>query len=222
MAGEKCIRCGNLRFGNTSEVTEQIGVQKDKSGDESFRNDLKNSIDQTYVQIYHQLCQVDDLFAKECKVYKSCRKRAYNLNKNRVASADKSAIPSSSKSLESSLQTTTTLKRDKISQQKNKQKVIDYVENEVIALNLVASIDDIVQVYYEDAAEDKKQQQNRRAYVKSLLEGHYKNNELQIISVYKQKSVVFGVKSIAKNLTGPSNHVNITNLRSMCVNYIHQ
>ena len=53
--GEECILCGNLRFGNTSEVTEQIGVQKDKSGDESFRNDLKNSIDQTYVQIHHQL-----------------------------------------------------------------------------------------------------------------------------------------------------------------------
>jgi len=53
--GEECILCGNLRFGNKSEVTKQIGVQKDKSGDESFRYDLKNSIDQTYVQIHHQL-----------------------------------------------------------------------------------------------------------------------------------------------------------------------
>ena len=147
--------CGHIRVGNTSEVAQKIGNQKGKSGDSNFRDDLKNSTKPNYVQVYNQLCSVEDLFAKEVKVHKSCRKDAYNLNKKRLASADATVISSSSKSQENRHQATTTSKSDRAIQHRNKQNVIDYVDNEIIALNLVASIDDIVQVYYECTAEDK-------------------------------------------------------------------
>ena len=66
--GEECVLCGHIRVRNTSEVAQKIGNQKGKSGVTNFRADLRNSIKPNYVQVYNQLCPVEDLFAKEVKV----------------------------------------------------------------------------------------------------------------------------------------------------------
>lgn len=192
--GKECILCDKYvietgsRYQRSKETPYQVGVYE---GEEEFKQDLRDCPD--YYKYIH--LTEENLFAQEVKVHNTCRTTLKN--KARHYRQLQSNALEANKDLTNE-------------NQLDFGRVIDYVDNNVIATNQIATIGELVQIYDSSEASDEAKRQ-RRSRLKQKLLDHYQDNVLVIPLGPKSPEIVIGKDSLGRTIT-PKDEGNVISL----------
>ena len=146
----------------------------------------------------------DKLFEKEAKIHQRCRDdlRTKSAAARRTQKQMSEIKIHTNKDNIIELDTTKLPQNRRIKEAVNKERLFNYIDNEVIATGLVISISNATASYYgdEDDTINTSLERYRRGFIKETLKKHYGDNIYIVPISGKEPEVIFGASAITKTI----------------------